>query len=397
MAINSNWYAPKLNGVPFYCEEANLPELGRKISQYDYPDTDSRYVEDRGGIRPTYTITASITANRGTASNFKSSKKKFEKALSKQGTSVLIHPTRGRKEVVITKAEQFESVQGVIGKAIYKFIAVEADKNKFPTKVDGSKSFLNKLQNLLTDKQKDLLKDITEKAESGLETYNSFRDTVNEAMNTISQTLETINGINDEVSALTADITNIKNTINDLVNFPNKFADSFMKNFDRLLQVTTNFGDAFKLQENAFNNTPATNNLVGATAEVQNTINNVTRVALMGNAYQAMTQIEYTEQGQVDLIIKRVEAMYKSINELSIDDNTYTILENMRKETLLLLANLKLNLPFTTTIETNNLPAIALAYNLYYTQAGSEYDNILNLNKIQDPSSIGGTIKIFAL
>jgi hypothetical protein len=85
MPVNSNWYAPKLNGVPFICLEASIPELGRKTAIFDYPNTDSRYVEDMGKVKGVYEITAQIQANNLTPSSYKRNKKKFEKAFAKMG------------------------------------------------------------------------------------------------------------------------------------------------------------------------------------------------------------------------------------------------------------------------------------------------------------------------
>ena len=395
MPINSNWFACKLNGVPFYGMEASKPELGRKTAVFEYPNTDSRYIEDMGKVRGIYEMTARIEANKGTPTSFKRNKKKFEEALAHEGIGVLVHPTLGRKEVVIIRPQGTESIQGKIGEAMYKFIAAESDKNKFPTKVDDKKGFLSKLFDSLSDENKKLLQDLSKLAEESLETYNSVRDGVTAFTDGARQAMETINGINDEIAGVIADITDLKNTINDVINFPAKFADAFMKNINRLIEVTTNFDDCFKIQENVFKKMPsAINNTLPETI-VGNTISNVVKISLISNSYQVATAIDYTDQSQVNNIIKRVEAMYNSLNPNLIDDQIYSIIERMRAETLISLNNLKFKLPSVSTIDTNSLPAIALAYGYYANAAGSQYENILNLNKIQDPQSVSGNIKLF--
>ena len=242
---------------------------------------------------------------------------------------------------------------------------------------------------------KKLLQDLSKLAEESLETYNSVRDGVTAFTDGARQAMETINGINDEIAGVIADITDLKNTINDVINFPAKFADAFMKNINRLIEVTTNFDDCFKIQENVFKKMPsAINNTLPETI-VGNTISNVVKISLISNSYQVATAIDYTDQSQVNNIIKRVEAMYNSLNPNLIDDQIYSIIERMRAETLISLNNLKFKLPSVSTIDTNSLPAIALAYGYYANAAGSQYENILNLNKIQDPQSVSGNIKLF--
>jgi prophage DNA circulation protein len=395
MPVNSNWYAPKLNGVPFICLEASIPELGRKTAIFDYPNTDSRYVEDMGKVKGVYEITAQIQANNLTPSSYKRNKKKFEKALSKEGLGVLIHPTLGRKKVVVVNPKQTEAMQGQIGLVNYKFLAVEADENKYPKKLDDKKGLLNKLDEFLKQKLGAGLEDMINGIDDALESYNAVRDGITAVSDFMQQGMETINGINDEIAGLTADINNIKNTINDVVNFPSKFATAFVANLNRLIQVTSNFSDAFSLQKNVFNKTPIAKPSFLAETKIANVIQNTTKIALMSNSFQIATAINFNNQSNINNIIKELEQMYQSIDPNLIDDEIFTIIETIRAESLISLKNIKLKLPYVNIINTNSLPAIALAYNYYNNASGTQYENIISLNKIQDPSSIGGNIKVF--
>lgn len=395
MPLNSNWYAPKLNGIPFIALESSLPQLGRKTVIFEYPNSDSRYVEDMGKYRSVYSLTAQITANNLTPSSYKRNKKRFEKALSHEGLGVLIHPTLGRKEVVIVRAEQIEPVQNQIGQCIYKFVCAESDLNKFPTQLENKKSLLNKLDDLIKQKLGFGIENMIDGLDSALESYNSVRDGITAVCDAMQQAMETINGINDEIAGLTADITNLKNSINDVLKFPSKFATSFVANLGRLIQVTSNFSDAFNLQEKVFRNTIAPFESLLNEVKVSNTISSTTKVALLSNSFIIATAIDYKDQSEINNIVKKLEAMYSSINPIFLTDEIYTLVQNIRYQTLLDLKNLKLKLPYVNSINTNQLPAIALAYNLYNQSARGQYENILNLNKVQDPSNLNGDIKIF--
>jgi prophage DNA circulation protein len=211
----------------------------------------------------------------------------------------------------------------------------------------------------------------------------------------MQQGMETINGINDEIAGLIADINNVKNTINDVVNFPSKFAKAFMANLNRLIQVTSSFPDAFSLQKNVFNKTPVAKPSFLAETKIANVISNTTKIALMSNSFQIATAINFNNQSDINNIIKELEQMYQNIDPNLIDDEIFTIIETIRAESLISLKNIKLKLPYVNIINTNSLPAIALAYNYYNNASGTQYENIISLNKIQDPSSIGGNIKVF--
>jgi hypothetical protein len=115
----------------------------------------------------------------------------------------------------------------------------------------------------------------------------------------------------------------------------------------------------------------------------------------MSNSFQIATAINFNNQSGINNIIKELEQMYQSIDPNLIDDEIFTIIETIRAESLISLKNIKLKLPYVNIINTNSLPAIALAYNYYNNASGTQYENIISLNKIQDPSSIGGNIKVF--
>lgn len=393
MPINSNWFRAKLNGVNFIALETSKPELGRKTVEFNYPNTNSRYIEDMGGIRPIYQITARIEGNNGTPSSFKRNKKKFEKALSQEGLGVLIHPTKGRKNVVITKSSEQEPVQGNIGYAIYTFEAREADKNKFPTSTGGF-NLLKKLSKLIGVDLEKALKDATDAIETASEYYNSFRDAVDNVSDTINDVLGTINGFADEVGGLVADLNELKVAVNNVIAFPGQFISKFQNIFESMLGLTDNMFDLFSASQNAFSALPPTSEGLNLSDKAQDNINLYTKVSLLNVAYQVSAAIDYSSQEQIDNIIKRTEEMYNAIDPNYINDDIFTSLSNIRTQQIIALNNLKLTLPNIKTIETKQMPAIVLAYNYYGDQVGSQYENIVNFNDIQDPTSVSGQINI---
>lgn len=395
MPINSNWFRAKLNGVNFIALETSKPELGRKTVEFNYPNTNSRYIEDMGGIRPIYQITARIEGNNGTPSSFKRNKKKFEKALSQEGLGVLIHPTKGRKNVVITKSSEQEPVQGNIGYAIYTFEAREADKNKFPTSTGGF-NLLKKLSKLIGVDLEKALKDATDAIETASEYYNSFRDAVDNVSDTINDVLGTINGFADEVGGLVADLNELKVAVNNVIAFPGQFISKFQNIFESMLGLTDNMFDLFSASQNAFSALPPTSEGLNLSDKAQDNINLYTKVSLLNVAYQVSAAIDYSSQEQIDNIIKRTEEMYNAIDPNYINDDIFTSLSNIRTQQIIALNNLKLTLPNIKTIETKQMPAIVLAYNYYGDQVGSQYENIVNFNDIQDPTSVSGQINIVA-
>jgi len=393
MAINANWFRPKLNGVEFYAIEISKPELGRKVAEFNYPNTNSRYIEDMGGIRPIYSITARIEGNNNTPSSFKRNKNKFRKALSQEGLSVLIHPTEGRKKVVITKATEQESVQGNIGYATYSFEAKEADKNKFPTSTGGF-NLLKKLSKLIGVDLEKALKDATDAIETGSEYYNSFRDAVDNVTDTINEVMGTINGFADEFGGFVADLQDLKVAVNNAIAFPAQFIAKFQNIFESLLNITDNMFDMMSTTENTFNSLPNATGGTSASNQAQDSINLYAKVSLLNAAYQVSSAIDYKNQEQIDNIIKRTEAMFNSINPNYINDDIYTALENIRTQNIIALNNLKLSLPYIKIIETKPMPTVVLGYNYYGDQLNSQYENIIDFNNIQDPSSINGNINI---
>lgn len=396
VAINSFWYRAKFtcNGksANFFCEMAQKPELGRRTIAHEYPDSiKSRYVEDTGEIAPIYVLNIFIEANNQTGSSYKRNKKKFEEVMSQKGIGTLTHPTEGRKKVVVVKCQLTnEPIQGQIGRIEYQATFAESDKNKFPEGVNNEKSLLNKFYDLIGKKNADLLKNVIEGANDLAETYNEVRDGIDEVTNTINEVISFTNGIADEVAGVVADINELQNSLNSLMRLPAQLIEKFNNIFSSVLNAFDNFSSNVKNSEQIFNSVQFSSN------KSINAIATYTKVASMSNALQASSQIEYTNQEQIDSMIKRLDKMYNEFDQAKIDDELYSYIENARIQNIKLLNNLKLKLPNVKTIElTQSVPAVVLAYQYYGSETPTQYQNIIDLNNPEDGATLKGKINIF--
>jgi prophage DNA circulation protein len=396
VAINSFWQRAKFscNGKSsqFFCEVAQKPDLGRKTAIHEFPDSiKSRYVEDTGEKSPIYVLNIFIEANNNTGTSYKRNKKKFEEVMSQKGIGVLIHPTEGKKKVVVVQCQlTSEQLQGEIGRVQYQVTFAESDKNKFPEGVNNEKSLLNEFYKLIGEKNAQLLKDAIEGANELAETYNEARDAIDEVTNTINDVIGFANGIVDEVAGVVADINEFMTSINSLMQLPGQLIGKLSNIFESVLNAFDNFTSNIKNSERIFNS------IQFSTNSSKNAVATYTKIACLSNAMQASSQVDYTNQEQIDSMIKRLDKMYFQFEQNKIDDELYSYLENARLQNIKLLNSLKLKLPNIKVIDVKeSTPAVILTYQYYGSETASEYQNIIDLNNPEDSANLKGKINIF--
>lgn len=119
---------------------------GRKHKVFEYPDRDTRYVEDLGALQRTYQMRGTIA---NATSNYKEAKQQFISALEAEGPGILVHPTDGIKTVFAPKYTMKEGL-GHLGSAQFELTFVETGDQLFPNDVfSGPSNILQGLNNFI--------------------------------------------------------------------------------------------------------------------------------------------------------------------------------------------------------------------------------------------------------
>ena len=122
--------------------------------------------------------------------------------------------------------------------------------------------------------------------------------------------------------------------------------------------------------------------------QINNYVNNMS----LCYAYQSASQIDYSNQDELEEIIKTLDNQYQYVLGLDIDSNTRASLIEIRTATNSYFSQLELR--DIVTINTKQTTSTLLSY-LYYKDS-SFSDQIIALNSLQNTGFIEGDLKILS-
>lgn len=381
----------------FYARVSQEPQIGRKTVVHEYPQSDTRYVQDNGKISGIYTLQVEI--NETTPSAYKRAIKTLRKALETEGLGTLMHPELGSKKVVPTASSRYANLVSENGLTAFTLTFMESDPNKYPTSQAGNAGFLSGIYDKVNAANEKYFGGIINGYNSFIEGFNDLRDGIQEVTNTITDVVATINGIADEAAAITTDIADFQNSLTQLIQTPTNLAKRFNAIFGALANITDNFENLFSATYGNVKTSPPP--LIAASSTQadsinQNTIatNNFSNTAYLNIAFLASINISYTSQQQIDNVVGQLNTAFLGLDPDTFDEEIYYLLQDMRVQTRLYLENLRLNLPYQKTIYTNSIPASILSYNLYGDSRRAQ--EIIDINLVEDPAFVSGNITILS-
>lgn len=398
MTILSGFQKASFRGVQFYVRAATNPELGRKTAVHEYINA-GRFVEDLGKKLGVFTEEAEVMDITWSAYNRK--KRKLEEALATPGIGTLIHPTYGRRKVVVTGSNQVaENYINDLNCAKYSLTFYESDNNIFPTTKDGNKNFINRIFDTIFGENQTVLADSISFYNQGIEVFNDARDTIEELTSDINDVVSTINGTVDEVAAFAADISAFQASLTELMQTPSNLASRFTQIFNNISVITDNFENLFNVSLNLVgignNRIPRVGNST-RTATInsnKNAVYSFNDVAAVALAYEVATNLTYTNQEQLDNIQNRLNDAFNSVDPDLTDSTIYYNLQDIRNQVRLYLDTIRLNLAKIVTLRTNTIPSTILAFNLYGDT--SRADEIITLNDITNPAFVSGIVNVLS-
>lgn len=132
MAWRDDLQGGSFRGVPFYTQHAG-GKIGRRVQLVEYPLKDTPNSEDMGRKARSFSIEAFVLG-----ADYMSARDALIDALEAQGPGELVHPYRGRQNVVVTDASVEESpAEGGMARFTIEF--TEAGANLYPaSRVDAA-------------------------------------------------------------------------------------------------------------------------------------------------------------------------------------------------------------------------------------------------------------------
>lgn len=375
--------------VPFYWESSS-GSGGRKTVLFDFPNSDTRLSQDLGQIPDKFSLNVYTV---GTGSDYYANRDALRDALNKAGAGELVHPTIGLLNVAITEPYTFDESLQELGKCHFSISFAVVVKDEFLPQAKNNVGIIN--QNL-----KNNLVYASYALDNNLNITNSMSQAA------LNSNISSIQSLFGGATSLIQNPTDAQAFSSILLNYGNyNIAGSSLGTnttslFSNVANSVQDGAARFKLFKGMFNYGDDTVASINPTTKVaseqlanQKVINQAVQSNALYHAVDAMTEKTYLTNTELTDDSTVVNAQ---INKLASNFSSQADVYNNLMETKSNF-NQYVNTQSTSTyritqVEVKNMGLTELCY-AYYGNLDN-YDLILNLNNIQNPSLLNGTYNI---
>ena len=391
-AKNTSWRDTMLpgsfRGVPFGVQTTD-GEIGRRTVVHQYPYRDLPFAEDLGRKARTFDVQAVVIGD-----GYMQVRDKLTAALEQPGTGELIHPWRGRQQVVVMSAKLSESsAEGGMARFCISFSESGAALNPAP-KIDTGSKVKNAAdkaaaatKNSFANKFFSGLKGLVTNVSSALATVNSALNSINQAANSILSSVL--------MPEWSLSLTGIQTSLTSLMMFPANLAFGIYAQISSLAGIATGPEAAFQALVSLFNFGGTAFTVSPSTpGKQQQAINhdavvNLVRQASVIEAARVATQITPVSYNDAMVLQNTITAQIDNLTLTIDDDNVFFALTDLRiaviQDITARAADLSRIVQYQVPI---TMPALVIAYRLY--QDAAQADRIVARNHIANPLFVPG-------
>lgn len=380
---------------------ATRTDGGRKTAVHEFPNSDNREIEDLGLNRKSFSITGFI----GNKNYFEDINRLLSK-LDSEGPGILVHPWRGQIQVQLLNYTLNENPTE-LGKATFLM-----EFKALTEAVEPARSGDN-LQ-LSQDSSEIILEQITSNISERFNVGRFFALNFTAAEGNILQSLA---AFEENISVNIADLTKI----NDFTTFINLFREdvrqlilnpvalglryfdlftlnsTFAATPERQLQVSDKL---FQFGDGA-NQIPITTVQRRERALNQDLIIVAMKTNALRDAYIQSQIVEYVSDVQLDQREDDLEEKFQELSTLAeenpglLPDETFSELQELRNLTREFFDDQRVQVFRIVDFNTVPTSATITSYRLYGTTDNAE--GLVELNDTNDPTFLGGDIKVFGV
>jgi prophage DNA circulation protein len=389
-----NLQQASFKGAVFLIDDAEL-ESGRKTATFEYPNQNTRFVEDLGLFPPIIEITGIISGE-----NYVADRDALINALSSAGPGILVHPFYGAITVTLNKYFKLSERPSELGIAKFKMTFATTSAIPQPSLSNNNLPAIGDLSNRLNDASLSDFENLYNQIYKAQENFNDALNKMNSLFTTLNRItfgaidLDGLNDFNADLRENQADVTHwitdgttlgmqtqdILNSANSVSSSPEDSINANSQLFgfgsdDTLIVV----GDSAVKQERLDNRTA---------------INDLVNITTLSNSYANAVQVNYTDSQQLDSVQQTLESQYQTvINSPNISSTTTQLLEDLRAQVTIFFQNTGRAVTQIIPIQTETIPLLVLTYNYYASL--DNLNDLSALNQLYNPAMTSGEINIF--
>ena len=378
--------------VEFHYQDSTI-DGGRKTITHEYPDTNTRYVEDLGRLEKTFSINAIIDTNVSF-----NDRDALIKVLEEEGIGVLIHPTFGSQNVSLKGYNIVDNINE-LGVSRFSLTFEVAEFNKFPVDTKGNKGFLAKLKTSVLGGSEASFDAAWESVKDNKAKFDSANASLKKTGRGLERASQLVQGSADTFSDFSTSINELIDSSASLVQSPSVLASKIRTTFDNLEVAYDSSQDVFDTAKALFGLDSADRNITG-TSQIQKDIQtnqeqltNIVNSSALALAYNAAGNIEYKTLDELNSINSFLEDGFDLLPD-SLDREIRQQILELRIEINNIFSNLSITLARVVNSNVKKTSLNILSYSLYGSL--ERKNDVRDLNQFIDTSQVEGDIKILS-
>lgn len=395
MTINtSDLPTAKLGGLEFFWV-SDSADIGRKKVSFEYPNRNTRFVEDLGLLPKKFSISGRIFYSTDNLDNLNA----FEEMLESSGNKELVLPLSQKTYTVAIMPSRMVNSRDTLGYADFTLNLEVADVNQYPITTNTSVGFIDRLTTKLFGENNTVLNSFYESVQNKVTVIQSLSNKIKASGEYIREVAQRIVDSTDDLSNFVGQINNFTAEASILAQTPSLLGDNLKSIFETLESSVSNSQNTFNILKNYFNFSTGDQQSVG-TGNNQNILNNnqalinnyISTVAL-SQAYVSGTNIDFTSSNDLELIRKELEESYRNLPD-NLNSDIKNTIDEVRVNANAIFDQKVVNLPELVTISVARQPLVRFVYQYYGSLAN--YDIINDINQFDNPAQIEGDVLVLS-
>jgi prophage DNA circulation protein len=395
MSLLEKLQPASFKGVRFLIDSTSTT-AGRKTVTHEYPNRDSRFVEDLGALQETYSITGIVSGE-----NYIADRDALIAALKSSGRGELVHPFFGSLQVTAKPFSLSENLTE-LGIARFSMTFEKSEELIYVSSSSSKKSLINQItDNLSGLVGRDLTNLFSVNKKYPLN-FLSAKQILTGVTDNIGLNANEILKTADEISSFVGFLNGFSNNIVKTINDPSNLGTEFQILFRSFSTIGSNAKNQFDLIKSLFNygnNEPAIPQTTIPRVERETNrqiINSAVNINALAYAYNTVPVLDITTDEDIKKIEETLEVQFNYIMQNNnVSDETIQVLKDLRVEVSIFLKEKIVNTFKISTIQTKQIPMTILAYQ-YYGNVNNTVA-LLDLNQTINSSFVEGDTKILTI
>lgn len=385
----------KLEGVPFLVRRPATTKGGRKTATYEFINSSKRVVEDLGLLQKTFQLEGIISNTDG---QYFLKRNALINTLETEGTKVLSHAFFGKFIVVPRPYSLVESVAN-LGEAVFNMTFDRAEDRIEPLADAFTQSKIEELKQVSLNAFKENVADNYKNSPSFPFNFTVATAYLEGLANQFDEITSTFNRALSEIDNFSEQLNDFRNSILQLVNLPGQLALTLENLYASAVSLAETPAEAFLTLEKFFDFGEDLPGIIPTTFELlerlrnQELLNFFIQGSALSYAYSQVASITFFTVREIDDYLAKLEKQYNKIFPLITNRTAALSLQNLRNTANEFLNAQKINVKKIVDFSTQTIPAQVLVYSLYGSV--DNYERLVQLNVIKDPSFVSGQIEVF--